>query len=129
VCTNGHCGCGGQLLTATAVAPNVLILLDRSQSMVTSNVPSCSGGSCSRWNVAKRALTALTAKYQADIRFGLALFPGQSKSCNQGESSCQGVNVGVDMALSTGTMISDYMGGAGTCSLGTPITGALLDLV
>ncbi len=120
-CVSGHCGCGGQPLTATVVAPNMLIALDRSQSMDT--MVGQTGKS--RWTIAEEAIKALTAKYQAGLRFGLVLWPGQSKTCTQNETHCRGVNQAVGIDFNTGTTIASYLDTAGRCSLGTPIGNTL----
>ena len=128
-CENGRCGCGGQLLTATAVAPNMLITVDRSQSMVTNTVPGTNGAS--RWTVARRVLKALTQTYQGGIRFGLALWPGNNQQCesNNDNTNCRGLDQGVAMDTGTAAMIGSYIDTATTCSLGTPIGRTLNSLV
>ena len=121
-CESGHCGCGGQVLTATAVPPNMLIALDRSQSM-NNTVP---GTGDSRWTVATRAIKNITTTYQAGIRFGLVLWPGESKSCGPaGEVDCRGTDDAIDLDFNTGMAIGDYLDSAGRCSLGTPIGNTL----
>jgi len=122
-CTGGHCGCDGVLLTATVVAPNMLIALDRSQSMNTE----VGTTGLSRWDVARMAMTTIANKYQNQIRFGLVLWPGTNKQCSGG-TECMGINDAVTIDFGTATAISDYMNTAGRCSLGTPIAGTLTAL-
>jgi predicted metal-binding protein len=57
----------------------MLLTVDRSNSMVTNDVPGTNGDS--RWTVARRVLKSLTQQYQGGIRFGLALWPGNQKQC------------------------------------------------
>lgn len=71
--------CGSQKAEATAIPPNMLIVLDRSCSM-RSNV---SGKP--KWTIAVDALKSLTTKYAGKIRFGLSLFPDTvGNQCTQG---------------------------------------------
>ena len=128
-CEAGRCGCGGELLTATAVAPNMLLTVDRSNSMVTNDVPGTNGDS--RWTVARRVLKSLTQQYQGGIRFGLALWPGNQKQCegSNDQTNCHGLNQGVAMNTGTATMIGNYIDTATTCNLGTPIGRTLNTLV
>jgi hypothetical protein len=127
-CDNGRCGCGGELLTATAVAPNMLLTVDRSGSMVTNDVP---GTGDSRWTVARRVIRRLTQQYQEGIRFGLSLWPGREKDCEDATSQtrCRGIVHGVAMATGTASAIGGYIDTATTCGLGTPIGGTLDTLV
>jgi hypothetical protein len=70
---NGQCvvggECGGQEVKLTSVAPNLLLVLDRSCSMQRTV------GALSKWELAVRAVVDLTTKFDARFRFGLSLFP------------------------------------------------------
>lgn len=77
-CFAGHCGCAGASLAADPVAPNVLVVLDRSGSM------NDSGGDASKWDLATAAVDTLVADYGDDIRFGLVLYSGDDR-CGAGE--------------------------------------------
>jgi hypothetical protein len=120
-CVGTHCGCGGVLLAATAVPPNILIALDRSQSMNTE----VGNTGMSRWQVAQVAMKNIAKKYENAIRFGLVLWPGNSKSCTVSENDCQGVNNAVPLGFGNGDAIGAYLDTAGRCSLGTPIGNSL----
>ncbi len=128
-CEGGHCGCGGEVLTATAVAPNMLIALDRSGSMVTNSVPDTGGDS--RWEVAVRVLKDLTMDHQNGIRFGLLLWPGNNKQCESSNQSteCRGSVVGVPLGATTSGPIGSYLDTTTTCGLRTPIGGTMSSLV
>jgi hypothetical protein len=103
------------------------VALDRSDSMVTNNVP---GTGDSRWTVAKRVIKSLTTKYQGGIRFGLSLWPGNDKDCEGGGSNvCKGQNFAVTMNTGTATAIGGYLDTTTTCNLMTPIGGTLHTLV
>jgi MYXO-CTERM domain-containing protein len=54
----------------TCKAPRVLIVLDRSSSMVTGMV-----GSKTKWSIAKDALSKVLKTYETSVDFGLMLFP------------------------------------------------------
>jgi hypothetical protein len=72
--------CGAESAGAQIVAPNVLLVLDRSCSM-TKLV-----GGRSKWSVAVDAVGAMTTTLAGRARFGLALFPDkQGDSCTQGQ--------------------------------------------
>lgn len=71
--------CGAESAGAQLVAPNVLLVLDRSCSM-TKLV-----GGRSKWSIAVDAVNAMTATLAGRARFGLALFPDkQGDACTQG---------------------------------------------
>jgi hypothetical protein len=71
--------CGSEAIGVEVVAPNLLVVLDRSCSMKTKV------GGLSKWQHAVDALTKLTAKLQGVIRFGLTLFPDkEGDACSQG---------------------------------------------
>ncbi len=71
-------GCGGKEATADPVAPNLLVVLDRSCSM-TAKV-----GDMTKWEIAVAALSTMTTNFNGKIRFGLSLFPDiVAPSCGQ----------------------------------------------
>lgn len=71
--------CGSQKATATAVAPNLLIVLDRSCSM-TQKI-----GAQTKWQIAVKAISDMTTKFAGKIRFGLTMFPDtDADKCGQG---------------------------------------------
>ena len=61
--------CGAQEVSVAPVAPNVLIVLDRSCSMKDKV------GGTAKWAIAVAAVQKLTTDYAGQIRFGLTLFP------------------------------------------------------
>jgi hypothetical protein len=72
-------GCGKSEFKLTQVAPNVMILLDRSGSM------DGNAGGDTRWNVAKKAISVVTTKFDAELRFGLATYSAcKSGGCSAG---------------------------------------------
>ncbi|MGZ3419027.1 MAG: VWA domain-containing protein [Polyangiales bacterium] len=71
--------CGSEHATATAIPPNLLIVLDRSCSM-KSKV-----GTQTKWQIAVKALSDLATKFGVKIRFGLTMFPDTDMAqCAQG---------------------------------------------
>lgn len=73
-------GCGAQEAVATAIPPNMIVVLDRSCSMT--NVVS---QGMTKWDIAVAALNKLTTDYNGKIRFGLTLFPDTvGGNCGQG---------------------------------------------
>jgi MYXO-CTERM domain-containing protein len=69
---------GASAQAATCKAPRMLIVLDKSSSMVTGMV-----GSQTKWEVAKNALNTVLATYQGSIEFGLMVFPNPDQ-CGPG---------------------------------------------
>lgn len=73
-------GCGGTLLDLTSVAPNMLLVLDRSCSM---RAPLAST-TTSKWVAAVGALQSVLADYATDVRWGLTMFPDKTnEACAQ----------------------------------------------
>ncbi len=123
-CDNGRCGCGGVLLGAVTIAPNVLIAIDRSDSMNQA----IGQGQPSKWTVAKNTIDSLVTTYSNRIRFGLELWPGTNLSCSAG-GTCNAGKVFVDVGPGTATMVQDTLTMASTCSFMTPIAATLNALV
>lgn len=109
----GGNSCGGELFQASKVQANFLIVLDRSGSM-EEILPA--GGS--KWALASDAVKKVTATHQAQIRFGLSMFPGAAK-CTEGANA-------VPVGDQTAPQISMALPATATGS-GTPI-GAALEL-
>ncbi|MEZ4398779.1 MAG: hypothetical protein R3B06_02080 [Kofleriaceae bacterium] len=71
-------GCGASEVAITPIAPNLLIVLDRSCSMrsAVAGVP--------KWTSAVGAITTLTTNFADDVRWGLTMFPDTTgASCGQ----------------------------------------------
>lgn len=115
-------GCGSTLFGSEAVPPNVLIVLDRSGSMDTD----IGGGT--KWEIAQDAIDQVTTDFGDEVYFGLMLFPGLDQSCNDGAECSPGM-VFIDPAPGTAGDITTFLGGANTCSFGTPIAENLDSLV
>ena len=73
-CQGGKCviggDCGAQSFELTKLAPNVMIVLDRSGSMDGD----VQNSNKSRWEVAKDAIFQLVDTFNSDIRFGLVTY-------------------------------------------------------
>jgi hypothetical protein len=78
----GPASCGGQLFSSTPTEANVLIVLDRSGSMMEQIA---SGRS--KWAVATEAVRGVTAQNASNtrLRFGLQLFSNDVSVCNPGQ--------------------------------------------
>lgn len=71
--------CGAEVIQGALVAPNLLIVQDRSCSM-TAKV-----GGKAKWTIAVDAVKNLTTTFKGKIRFGLTLFPDtDANQCAQG---------------------------------------------
>jgi len=86
-CDMGECviggGCGEQAFNLTKLAPNVMIVLDRSGSMNDGVQDS----EQNRWEVAKGAIFTLAQTFNDDIRFGLVTYSAcvLFEECTAGE--------------------------------------------
>jgi hypothetical protein len=83
-CEAGACidnNCGGESLDLSYVAPNLLLVVDRSCSM---RQPPATTTTMSKWQIAVDAIKHVIATYDVQIRWGLTLFPDVSAdSCTQ----------------------------------------------
>ena len=89
--------CGRSEFEITRLAPNVMILLDRSGSMDGTI------GGRTRWDIAKDAIEMLTTRFDAEIRFGLATY----SSCLSG--GCSAGRVVVPVADRNATAINGFL--------------------
>lgn len=108
--------CGGELFQATKVNSNMLIAFDKSGSMDNSIVRN----GPSKWEIATEAIKQVTSQYQAQIQFGMMLFPigpGDSTKCVPGPVS---VSVGDLRAAQVASTLNASMPGGST-----PIGGVL----
>lgn len=72
--------CGAQAFTAEPVAPNMLLVLDRSCSMKDKI------GGMKKWDIAVAAINQVTASYAGLLRWGLIMFPDITKpNCGQAD--------------------------------------------
>lgn len=67
--------CGGMLFGITRVPPNVMLVLDRSGSMLD---PIARNNKSTKWANLKTAIESLVKQFDTQARFGLDLFPGQA---------------------------------------------------
>ncbi|MDB4989373.1 MAG: putative secreted protein [Myxococcaceae bacterium] len=68
--------CSSRTVNATAVIPDVLIVLDASLSMTIAG----------RWSPSVMAVQSLTTQYESEVAFGLELFPpGGGPTCDAGK--------------------------------------------
>ncbi len=97
--TSHKCSLGGACgkIEFTHIAPNVLILLDRSGSMHND------AGGNTRWNVAKTAIQSVTTTYDADIRFGLATY----SACLSG--GCSAGSIVVPIAPTNAAKVNGFL--------------------
>ena len=103
-CNEGHCGCLGVAFQAEPVTPNMLIVLDRSNSMDSS------GGGDTKWNIARSALNQILADHGGNVRFGLDMFAANN-SCAAGQIN---VNIGDGTAAQITTTINGTSADSGT---------------
>jgi MYXO-CTERM domain-containing protein len=78
-------------------APSLLIILDKSSSMVTGSVPS----GITKWEAARRAVGNITTRFDETIDFGLLVFPDPNQ--------CNVSAVAVDIGAGTADAIAGYL--------------------
>ncbi len=87
---------GARRAEAQCTPPTLLILLDKSSSM---NDSAASGGS--KWEVARRAVSAITRTFESSIDFGLLVFPNPNR--------CEVSGVAVEVGPRTASAIAAYL--------------------
>lgn len=99
ICDDGVCGmdCGAQEFEITKLAPNLMILLDRSGSMEGE----ISG--VTRWDIAKQAIGELIAGFDAELRFGLSTY----SSCTG--DGCSAGSIVVPIADANGANVVAFL--------------------
>jgi hypothetical protein len=120
-CRFGRCGCDF-LHRELALTPNVLVVLDRSDSM---NEPL---GTSTKWSIAKEAITDAVSRYGDRVRFGLALYPGQDLACGV-VSECSSGAVLIDPGAGSVGAFEGALSTASTCRSGTPTAEMLQSLL
>jgi hypothetical protein len=98
------------------VAPDVLIVLDRSSSMKTDMV--------NRWDPSVSGLTSITAKLESQIRFGLMAFPGPGNATDGGGERCAPGELDVPIELNNAAPIAAKLTGYELVN-STPTAGTL----
>jgi MYXO-CTERM domain-containing protein len=86
-----------QQASAQCEAPNMLLLLDKSSSMVTGSVPS----GITKWEAARRAVSTITTRFDTSIDFGLLVFPNPNR-CDVG-------GVAVDVGPGNASAVAGYL--------------------
>jgi hypothetical protein len=141
-CIGGFCGCEGAAFAAEPVTPNMMIVLDKSGSMVQDLEGDCAmldnDDDCTyppyegnespnpdwdapaKWTVASDAMGAILTSHGDRVRFGLVTFAS--------DSNCGAGNVRVDIGNDTEAMIQTTIDGTSPRG-STPIGRTLDDLV
>lgn len=79
-------GCGAFEVAIDPVAPNLMLVLDRSCSMRRDLANALVPAGPNKWTFSVDAITELTTAFEGDIRFGLILFPNtMNPNCQQAE--------------------------------------------
>ncbi len=112
----GPTTCGGELFQAVKVNSNMYIAFDKSGSM---NEPIVTNGS-SKWSIATTAIKQVTAQYEAQIQFGLGLFPAGGTTALRCVAGPTAVTVGDRKASAIAAALDQNAPGGNT-----PIGGVL----
>jgi hypothetical protein len=102
--TSPDATCGGSAYNLTYVAPNLLFVIDRSCSMTQE----LTGSNETKWEAAVAAITDVLALYNAQINWGMTLFPDTvGSACTQGAIP---VPIGSDNAGTISSMLTAALG-------------------
>jgi hypothetical protein len=115
VCAIGDLGCGLAELVPDARPANVMLMLDRSESMYEEI------GGRTKWEIAASSLRDVLPRFEDDVHFGLTLFPGAISACQEGAVAH---GVGEATAAQIQESVDNSLPGRG----GTPI-GETLDML
>jgi hypothetical protein len=108
--------CGAMEFALTRVAPNVMLVADRSGSM---NQAIASGSATSKWTDLKNAVSTLVTNYDAQMRLGAAIF--------NSDGDCKADNVDVPLASMAGATVMTKLNANGPA--GNTPTALALDTV
>lgn len=111
-CAVGDLGCGLEELVPDVRPANVMLMLDRSESMYETI------DGRTKWEIAAGSLHEVLPRYEHDVQFGLTLFPGPISACQQGVLAHE---LGDGMAAQILETIDATSAGQG----GTPIADTL----
>jgi hypothetical protein len=117
--------CGARNKTAMKVAPDILILLDRSGSMnENSSNMMCGGQGCgaeSKWALMIPAITQVVSDTDTDVNWGLKFFPDSNASvCNVTTNAAVPIAPGNGAAITTAIMAATSANGGVMGFNGTP---------
>jgi len=129
--TTPDANCGAKSKTASKVAPDILILLDRSGSMNDNiNNQMCTDGGfgassgCgmdSKWAKVTPAITQVVTETEADVNWGLKFFPDNSAAaCTVGANAAVPIGPGNASAIAAAIMGATSTNGGVTGFQGTP---------
>ena len=109
--------CASLLIPALPNSPEVLIVLDRSGSMLGNN-----NTNTDRWTPSSSAITKITAQLDQTVAFGLLLFPDPAMAMN----NCAPGTVNVPVALGTSKQIAQAIGSSAPARFSATPTAASL---
>jgi MYXO-CTERM domain-containing protein len=83
--------------SAQCDAPSLLLILDKSSSMITGNIPSGE----SKWSAARTAVGTISTRYESNIDLGLLVFPNPDR--------CSVSGVAVDVGPGNAAAIAGFL--------------------
>ncbi len=88
--STGEMTCGEQQFMIEAVPPNVMLVLDKSGSMMTLWDADAAAGTpdVTRWSSLVNVVDAVVVNFDAEINFGANLFPSTSANTQLGAGAC-----------------------------------------
>jgi len=121
--------CGGKSKTGMKVAPDILILLDRSGSMNDCLMPDAgmnmNCGANSKWAKLIPAITQVVGETDTEVNWGLKFFPDNSAStCSVTSTAAVDVAPGNGAAITTAIMAATQTNGGVVGYNGTPTRAA-----
>lgn len=103
--------CEVQSVDSGRVAPDMLIVLDRSGSMRMGDV--------NRWDPSVSALKTITSSFGDSINFGLMAFPGRSATTPTSTQNCAAITNIVDQVACWTSQRAGSVGAIDTCAAGS----------
>jgi hypothetical protein len=108
--------CGAMEFALQRIAPNVMLVADRSGSM---NQAIAANSATTKWTDLKNAVSALVTSYDQYMRLGAAIF--------NSDGDCKADNIDVPLAATAGATVMSKLGAAGPA--GNTPTALALDTV
>lgn len=122
--------CSVQMATLTPIAPNIMIVLDKSGSMLTlwDHDADVNTATITRWASLHSVVSAVVNAFDLKVNFGMNLFPAKTATNNYDSSACiVQNNVEVTVGPNKGTPIINAIPAANNMTIkgGTPASSGM----
>ncbi len=129
--SDGELNCGESEFVLQAVPPNVMLVLDKSGSMVQNEWDADADAmtpDVTRWESLHNVVDFVVNNFNEEINFGALLFPSEAAVAQLGEGACVvGNNPQVPVAVTNAAAVLDGIPGAGATNIqgATPATSGV----